>query len=151
MQDPIPLTTEEIADQLSKVDGWTQRNDGIERELEFPTFAQAFGFMASVAIVIEKHGHHPEWGNVYNRVTIRLTTHDATGLTRGSPVAAERRPHPRRSSPQLPSASVAPATACLLALAPPGSARRPRLFHVSWAPIALQRRPKAPTHNREPA
>ena len=53
----------------------------ITRTITFDDFAQAFGFMTRVAIVAEKADHHPEWFNVYNRVEIRLTTHDAGGLS----------------------------------------------------------------------
>ena len=55
--------------------------DAIVREFSFADFAQAFGFMARVALVAEKMDHHPEWSNVYNRVTVLLTTHDAGGLS----------------------------------------------------------------------
>lgn len=55
--------------------------DAIIRQFKFADFAQAFGFMASVAIIAEKMDHHPEWSNVYNRVDILLTTHDADGLS----------------------------------------------------------------------
>ena len=55
--------------------------DAITRRFKFDDFAQAFGFMASVAIIAEKMDHHPEWSNVYNRVDILLTTHDADGLS----------------------------------------------------------------------
>lgn len=54
---------------------------GIRRILRFSDFAEAFGFMARVAILAEKADHHPEWFNVYNRVEILLTTHDAGGLS----------------------------------------------------------------------
>lgn len=54
---------------------------GIRRTLRFSDFAEAFGFMARVAILAEKADHHPEWFNVYNRVEILLTTHDAGGLS----------------------------------------------------------------------
>jgi 4a-hydroxytetrahydrobiopterin dehydratase len=54
---------------------------GIRRTLSFTDFAEAFGFMARVAIIAEKADHHPEWFNVYNRVEILLTTHDAGGLS----------------------------------------------------------------------
>ena len=54
---------------------------GIRRSLRFADFAEAFGFMARVAILAEKADHHPEWLNVYNRVDILLTTHDADGLS----------------------------------------------------------------------
>ena len=54
---------------------------GIRRKLTFTDFAEAFGFMTRVAIIAEKADHHPEWFNVYNRVEILLTTHDAGGLS----------------------------------------------------------------------
>lgn len=62
---------------------WHLREDGlaIECEFRFSDFAEAFGFMARVAIHAEKADHHPEWFNVYNRVAITLTTHDAGGLS----------------------------------------------------------------------
>ncbi|PQM27880.1 4a-hydroxytetrahydrobiopterin dehydratase [Sphingopyxis lindanitolerans] len=55
--------------------------DAMTRRFQFDDFAQAFGFMTSVAILAEKMDHHPEWSNVYNRVDILLTTHDADGLS----------------------------------------------------------------------
>jgi 4a-hydroxytetrahydrobiopterin dehydratase len=55
--------------------------DAIVRALRFADFARAFGFMAEVALVAEKMDHHPEWSNVYNRVEILLTTHEADGVT----------------------------------------------------------------------
>ncbi len=62
---------------------WTYDADaqGIRRSLRFDDFAEAFGFMTRVAILAEKADHHPEWFNVYNRVEILLTTHDAGGLS----------------------------------------------------------------------
>ena len=63
--------------------------DAITRQFKFADFAQAFGFMASVAIVAEKMDHHPEWSNVYNRVDILLTTHDADGLSERDAKLAE--------------------------------------------------------------
>jgi 4a-hydroxytetrahydrobiopterin dehydratase len=62
---------------------WTLRTDGlaIEREFRFKNFSQAWAFMSRVALLAEKHDHHPEWSNVYNRVAITLTTHDAGGLS----------------------------------------------------------------------
>ena len=56
---------------------WKQVKDALVAELVFKNFADAFAFMSDVAALAEKHDHHPEWSNVYNRVTIRLTTHDA--------------------------------------------------------------------------
>lgn len=55
--------------------------DAIERRFVFRDFAEAWGFMARVALLAEKHDHHPDWTNVYNRVAIVLTTHDAGGLS----------------------------------------------------------------------
>jgi 4a-hydroxytetrahydrobiopterin dehydratase len=70
-----------IAAALPTVPGWTRNGDGIERRYKFADFSHAFGFMARVALLAEKVDHHPEWSNVYNRVDIRLTTHDAGGLS----------------------------------------------------------------------
>eukprot|EP01037_Dinobryon_pediforme_P009863 gene9867-9929_t len=77
------LTPTERAAALATLPLWTLAEDGlaITRTINFADFAEAFGFMARVAIVAEKADHHPEWFNVYNRVEIRLTTHDAGGLS----------------------------------------------------------------------
>ena len=71
------------AANLAQLPEWTYDDDakGIRRNLRFADFAEAFGFMARVAILAEKADHHPEWFNVYNRVEILLTTHDAGGLS----------------------------------------------------------------------
>jgi 4a-hydroxytetrahydrobiopterin dehydratase len=58
-----------------------QRGGTISRQFTFADFAQAFGFMTQLALAAEKHNHHPEWFNVYNRVDITLTTHDVQGLS----------------------------------------------------------------------
>lgn len=57
------------------------QRDAITREFIFADFAQAFSFMTHIAIVAEKRNHHPEWSNVYNKLRVTLTTHDASGLT----------------------------------------------------------------------
>lgn len=77
------LTDAERDALLAECPGWTLRADGlaIERTFRFTDFAEAFGFMARVAIHAEKADHHPEWFNVYNRVDVTLTTHDAGGLS----------------------------------------------------------------------
>lgn len=62
-------------------DDWQEANGGIERDFKFASFVEAWGFMTRVALLAEKANHHPEWSNVYNKVSIRLTTHDAGGLT----------------------------------------------------------------------
>ena len=68
---------------LARFPDWTHEpeRDAIVRRFQFADFSQAFGFMTSVAIIAEKMDHHPEWSNVYNRVDILLTTHDANGLS----------------------------------------------------------------------
>jgi 4a-hydroxytetrahydrobiopterin dehydratase len=75
------LREDEIEAALAGVPGWTRNGDGIERRYRFGDFSHAFAFMARVALLAEKADHHPEWSNVYDRVDIRLTTHDAGGLS----------------------------------------------------------------------
>ena len=70
-----------ITAALASVPGWTRNGDGIERTYKFADFVAALAFMSRVALLAEKADHHPEWSNVYNRVEIRLTTHDAGGLS----------------------------------------------------------------------
>ena len=71
----------EIVKDLESVPGWSLEDGKLFREFNFPSFVEAFGFMASVAIIAEKQNHHPEWFNVYNKVRIHLTTHDAGGIS----------------------------------------------------------------------
>ncbi|WHO38034.1 4a-hydroxytetrahydrobiopterin dehydratase [Sphingobium sp. AP49] len=68
---------------LAQLPQWTAVSgpDGIARQFRFPDFVAAFGFMTKVALLAEKADHHPEWSNVYNRVDIVLTTHDAGGVS----------------------------------------------------------------------
>ena len=77
------LTPAERDAALADLPHWTLRADGlaITREFKFKTFSEAWGFMARVALLAEQQDHHPEWSNVYNRVSITLTTHDAGGLS----------------------------------------------------------------------
>lgn len=75
------LPEAEIASRLEQLPGWERRGDRITRHFGFADFSEAFGWMASVAIVAERMNHHPEWRNVYSRVEVELTTHDAGGLT----------------------------------------------------------------------
>lgn len=78
------LTDAERDALLAELPDWTLRGDGlaIERTFRFADFSQAFAFMTRVALLAEAQDHHPEWANVYNRVAITLTTHDAGGLSR---------------------------------------------------------------------
>uniref|UniRef100_A0A0N5AVM9 4a-hydroxytetrahydrobiopterin dehydratase n=1 Tax=Syphacia muris TaxID=451379 RepID=A0A0N5AVM9_9BILA len=75
-------TKKEQLESLVKA-GWALDDDSkaIKREFVFKTFNEAFGFMTRIAIYADKMAHHPEWLNVYNKVQITLTTHDANGLT----------------------------------------------------------------------
>jgi len=68
---------------LTELSGWTlvEGRDAIKKSYKFKDFTEAFGFMARVALLAEKADHHPEWFNVYNKVDIVLTTHDADGLS----------------------------------------------------------------------
>jgi 4a-hydroxytetrahydrobiopterin dehydratase len=77
------LTEAERADALAALPEWTLHADGsaIDREFKFKNFSEAWAFMSRVALLAEKHDHHPEWSNVFNRVAITLTTHDAGGLS----------------------------------------------------------------------
>lgn len=77
------LTQTERDAALAKLPEWSLARDGkaIERRLAFADFSEAFAFMTRVALLAEKADHHPEWANVYNRVEIALTTHDAGGLS----------------------------------------------------------------------
>ncbi len=75
------LSEQEIASSLKAHSGWSLENGKLHKEFKFKNFVQAFGFMSSVALVAEGMNHHPEWFNVYNKVTIDLTTHDVRGIS----------------------------------------------------------------------
>ena len=77
------LTPERARELLSGLPEWQldEARGAIRRRFVFADFAQAFAFMTQVALAAEKRDHHPEWSNVYNRVEVVLTTHDAGGLT----------------------------------------------------------------------
>jgi 4a-hydroxytetrahydrobiopterin dehydratase len=71
----------ELKEALDGLKGWAVVNGKLHKEYKFSDFIYAFGFMATSALAIEKMNHHPEWFNVYNRVTVDLTTHDAQGIS----------------------------------------------------------------------
>lgn len=75
------LTDAEITKALAGLAGWKVQDGKLHREYRFPDFAHAIGFLMTAAPAIERLNHHPEWSNVYNRVTVDLTTHDAGGIT----------------------------------------------------------------------
>ncbi len=76
------LSQAEVDEELEKLHGWSIINEKLHKEFSFDSFNQAFGFMTRAAMEIEKMNHHPEWFNVYNRITIELTTHDVGGITK---------------------------------------------------------------------
>lgn len=84
------LSDGELRSALQVLSGWTLQDGKLHREYKFPDFAHAFGFMATASVYIEKMNHHPEWSNVYSRVTIDLTTHDANGVTQNDVELARR-------------------------------------------------------------
>jgi 4a-hydroxytetrahydrobiopterin dehydratase len=75
------LGNEELKATVDSLPGWKLQGDKLYKQYTFADFAHAFGFMATAAVLIEKMNHHPEWSNVYNRVDVQLTTHDAGGVT----------------------------------------------------------------------
>ena len=81
MPRPTRLAETEVTQRLATLPGWTVKEGKLHRELTFGDFTQAFAFMSDVAREADALDHHPEWFNVYNRVVIDLTTHDASGIT----------------------------------------------------------------------
>jgi 4a-hydroxytetrahydrobiopterin dehydratase len=75
------LTDEEVSARLASLAGWSLVGGKLHRELKFADFVTAFGWMASVALTAEAQNHHPEWFNVWNKVVVDLTTHDAGGIS----------------------------------------------------------------------
>ena len=75
------LTVEEIETRLEQLDGWDYEDGALETSFEFKNFKEAFSIMTRIAFECEAQGHHPEWTNVYNTLHIRLSTHDANGVT----------------------------------------------------------------------
>jgi 4a-hydroxytetrahydrobiopterin dehydratase len=78
---PDRLTDDELTEALATLPSWSVVDGKLHRDIVLADFAEAFGLMAQVAVWAERLNHHPEWSNVYNRVTIDLMTHDAGGLT----------------------------------------------------------------------
>jgi len=75
------LTDTEVAARLPALPGWTLAAGKLHKAFVFRDFVEAWGFMSAVALAAETMGHHPEWSNVWNRVTVDLTTHDAGGIS----------------------------------------------------------------------
>ena len=75
------LSPEKISEELKNLPGWSVKEEKLHKDFEFESFNQAFGFMTRAAMEIEKMNHHPEWFNVYNKLSVDLMTHDAGGIT----------------------------------------------------------------------
>ena len=81
MEEIVRLPIDTIHERLSQLSGWALQDNTLSRHFTFTDFVDAFGFMSRVALLAEQRNHHPEWSNVYNRVSIALTTHDAGGIS----------------------------------------------------------------------
>ncbi|MCK9469322.1 MAG: 4a-hydroxytetrahydrobiopterin dehydratase [Porticoccaceae bacterium] len=79
-QDMIDISLQDLNKNSDAL--WGIKGEKLYREFKFSDFISAFGFMTKVAILAERANHHPEWSNVYNRVAISLTTHEADGISR---------------------------------------------------------------------
>jgi 4a-hydroxytetrahydrobiopterin dehydratase len=84
----IRLSDEQIKTELKELSGWSVVNRKLHKDFVFDDFVEAFGFMTRAAIHIEKMNHHPEWFNVYNKLSVDLTTHDAGGITQNDIILA---------------------------------------------------------------
>ena len=87
---PAKLDEQAIAAALEQLEGWTIAEGKLHREYRFADFAEAFDFMTRIAARAESMNHHPEWQNVYGRVVVDLTTHDAGGITEKDLALARR-------------------------------------------------------------
>jgi 4a-hydroxytetrahydrobiopterin dehydratase len=78
---PQKLSNEQIEQQMKNIHGWTREDNAIKKDWEFADFTEAMQFINRVAELAEEHDHHPELYNVYNKVSLKFSTHDAGGLT----------------------------------------------------------------------
>ena len=86
-----PLSSQDISAACAKLPGWALERDALAKSFQFATFREAMGFMVRVAFEAEALNHHPEWTNVYNRVQVRLNTHDAGGKVTSKDVELAQR------------------------------------------------------------
>jgi 4a-hydroxytetrahydrobiopterin dehydratase len=84
------LAPAELRVQLRKLSGWKRSKGKLHKEFKFGNFLKAFGFMKKVAVAAEAINHHPEWFNVYNKVTVDLVTHDLGGISTKDVLLAEK-------------------------------------------------------------
>jgi 4a-hydroxytetrahydrobiopterin dehydratase len=75
------LSGNELDEIVRNMKGWELKDEKLQKSFKFTNFVEAFGFMTRIALEAERMNHHPEWTNVYNNVTIKLSTHDAGGIT----------------------------------------------------------------------
>ena len=75
------LSDSEIQENLAQLSGWNLENGKLHKNFQFQSFVEAFGFMTKAALAAEAMNHHPEWFNVYNKVTVDLSTHDLGGIS----------------------------------------------------------------------
>ena len=151
---PVALGEDAIREALRSLPGWEFRDGRLRKEFVFADFAAAFGFMAAVALRAERANHHPEWSNVYRKVTIALSTHEAGAVTEkdvslareiealapapGGPPAG-----PARLTPSLPTPSSRAPRACRGS--PVSGVRAPRRSAPSSPPPAPPPRPSPPS------
>ncbi len=83
----IALRQAKIMQELTKLPGWVFRRNALAKEFKFGSFREALSFMVRVGFEAEAMNHHPEWTNVYNRVAVRLNTHDGGGKVTAKDVA----------------------------------------------------------------
>lgn len=85
----VKLSEAELSSVLLELPGWQLKQGKLNRQWEFANFSEAFGFMSRVALLAEQMDHHPEWSNVYNRVTIDLISHDVDGISQRDVLMAQ--------------------------------------------------------------
>ncbi len=81
MKRPARLSAKDVDARLSALPGWNRTKGKLHRTFTFTDFSEAFAFMTRAALAAEKLDHHPDWSNVWNKVTVDLNTHDAGGIT----------------------------------------------------------------------
>jgi 4a-hydroxytetrahydrobiopterin dehydratase len=75
------FTQQTIQSELEKLKGWSFKNNSIQKNFQFKNFSEALSFIVQIGIIAEKQNHHPEISNVFNKVSLQLTTHDSDGVT----------------------------------------------------------------------
>jgi len=84
------LNAAEIENAMESIQNWKLKDQIIQKDFKFKNFIEAFGFMSQVALIAESLNHHPDWSNVYNKVSIHLTTHDVGGLSEKDFILAQK-------------------------------------------------------------